>query len=65
MGKILTAVGIIALIIFLLLIGPFIVIWSANTLFPALAIPYSLDTWAATILLGAFLRANVTVKRKD
>jgi hypothetical protein len=65
MGKVLTAVGIIALIIFLLLIGPFIVIWSANTLFPALAIPYSLDTWAATILLGAFLRANVTVKRKD
>jgi hypothetical protein len=65
MGKVLTAVGIIALIIFLLLIGPFIVIWSANTLFPALAIPYSLDTWAATILMGAFLRANVTVKRKD
>jgi hypothetical protein len=65
MGKVLTAVGVIALIIFLLLIGPFIVIWSANTLFPALAIPYSLDTWAATILLGAFLRANVTVKRKD
>jgi hypothetical protein len=65
MGKVLTTVGIIAVIIFLLLIGPFIVIWSANTLFPALAIPYSLDTWAATILLGAFLRANVTVKRKD
>jgi hypothetical protein len=65
MGKVLTVVGVIALIIFLLLIGPFIVIWSANTLFPALAIPYSLETWAATILLGAFLRANVTVKRKD
>jgi hypothetical protein len=50
-------------VLFLLAIGPFLVIWSANTLFPALAIPYGIDTWAATILLGAFLRANVTVKR--
>jgi hypothetical protein len=50
-------------VLFLLVIGPFLVIWSANTLFPALAIPYGIDTWAATILLGAFLRANVTVKR--
>jgi hypothetical protein len=24
-----------------------------------------LETWAATVLIGAFLRANVTVKRKD
>ena len=56
----------IALIIFLLIIGPFLVIWSWNVLFgSALLIPYTLDTWCAIILLGAFLRANVTVKRKD
>ena len=56
----------IALIIFLLLIGPFLVIWSWNTLFgTALMIPFNLDTWCAVILMGAFLRANVTVKRKD
>jgi hypothetical protein len=26
-------------------------------------IAYNLETWAAVVLLGAFLRANVTVKR--
>jgi hypothetical protein len=55
---------VIALIIFLLAIGPFLVIWSWNVLFgSALMIAYTLETWAAVVLLGAFLRANVTVKR--
>ena len=54
----------IVLIIFLLAIGPFLIVWSWNTLFgAALLIPFNLETWAAVILLGAFLRANVTVKR--
>ncbi len=53
----------IVLVLFLLIIGPFLVIWSVNTLFPALAIPYGLETWCAVVLLGTFLRANVTVKR--
>ena len=53
-------------IIFLLAIGPFLVLWSWNTLFgAALMIPYDPATWCATVLIGAFLRANVTVKRKD
>ena len=57
---------VIALVIFLLAIGPFLIVWSWNTLFgAALLIPFNLETWAAVILLGAFLRANVTVKRKD
>jgi hypothetical protein len=55
---------VIALVIFLLAIGPFLIVWSWNTLFgAALLIPFNLETWAAVILLGAFLRANVTVKR--
>jgi hypothetical protein len=55
---------VVALILFLLVIGPFLVIWSWNVLFgSALMIPYALETWCAIVLLGAFLRANVTVKR--
>lgn len=65
MSKLLTVLGIVALVVFLLVIGPFLTIWAANTLFPALAIPYTLETWCAVILLGAFFRANVSVKRKD
>ena len=55
----------VVLVLVLLALGPLLVIWSLNTLFPVLAIPYTFWTWAATILLGTFLRANVSVKRKD
>ena len=54
----------IVLILFLLAIGPFLVLWSWNILFgAALMIPYNFETWCATVLIGTFLRANVTVKR--
>ena len=53
----------IAVVIVLLILGPFLVVWSLNTLFPALAIGYTLETWAAVILLSAALRTNVKVKR--
>lgn len=55
----------IVLIMVLLAIGPWLVIWSLNTLFPVLAIQFTFWTWAAVIILGTFLRANVSVKRKD
>ena len=53
----------IVIVVALIILGPWLTIWALNTLFPALAIEFSLSTWAAVILLGAFLRANVTVKR--
>ena len=55
----------IAVIVALLAIGPLLVIWSLNILFPTLAIAYTFETWAAVVLLGGALRANVTVKRRD
>ena len=51
------------IVIGLVVLGPWLTIWALNTLFPVLAIEFTLSTWAAVILLGAFLRANVTVKR--
>ena len=53
----------LAFFIALIVIGPIATIWAANTLFPALAIPYTWQTWAAVVLLGAFFRANVSVKK--
>lgn len=50
------------LIIGVVIIAPILTIWAVNTLFPALAIPYTLETWAAVILLGGFLRTNITTK---
>jgi len=47
----------------LLAVGPWLVIWALNTLFPALAIPFTFWTWAAVVIIGTFFRANVSVKR--
>ena len=39
-------------ILVLIVIFPIATIWSLNTLFPALAIPFTIDTWMATVILG-------------
>jgi len=52
-------------VIFLFIVGPLLVIWSINTLFPVLAIPYDIWTWLAVVILFGAIRANVTVKRQD
>jgi hypothetical protein len=41
----------IALLVIAIIIGPLLGIWSLNTLFPVLAIPYTIETWAAFALL--------------
>jgi hypothetical protein len=55
-------------VLFLLLIlaaifGPFITIWALNTLFPVLAIPYTIETYFAVIALGIFLNTNISSKK--
>jgi hypothetical protein len=55
----------IAVIVLLLALGPWLIIWSLNTLFPVLAIQFTFWTWCAVVLLAAAFRANITVKRKD
>lgn len=48
----------------LIFVGPFLVIWSLNTLFPSLAIEFSIWTWLAVVILTGAIRANVTVTKK-
>jgi hypothetical protein len=45
----------IALLVLVIVIGPLATLWSLNTLFPILNIPYSFDTWAAALILGGAL----------
>ena len=40
-------IALIAIVVF----GPFVIIWSLNTLFPILAIPFNFETWIATFIL--------------
>lgn len=48
----------------MVIIGPIVTIWAANTLFPALAIPTTFETWCAVILLGMFIRGDGLVSLK-
>ena len=53
----------ILVLIFLTLFGPFITIWALNTLFPALAIPYTIETYFAVIAMSVFFHANISYKK--
>ena len=46
----------VAFIIGMVAILPLCSIWAFNTLFPHFNIPYTFETWCATILLGMFFR---------
>jgi hypothetical protein len=50
----------ILVIIALIIAGPLLVIWSLNTLFPALAIPYTIWTWLAALILGSAVAPKIT-----
>ena len=51
---------IVLAVILLIALGPLVTIWALNTLFPALAIPYTLETWAATVIMGGLFTARVS-----
>ena len=53
---------VIAIVVALIIFGPLLTIWALNTLFPVLAIPYTLKTWFAIIVVGGLFKANVTTK---
>lgn len=57
--KKLGAVAIILILLVAILAGPLITIWTLNTLFPALAIPYVFKTWLAALILNMSLAAKV------
>jgi uncharacterized BrkB/YihY/UPF0761 family membrane protein len=60
-------VGTLLFIIFIALLivfGPLAIIWSLNTLFPILAIPYNFYTWLAVVLLN-LTWMNKSIIKKD
>ena len=52
----------LVLIVIVLIVGPLASIWALNTLFPVLAIPYTLETWAAMALIGGLFRSSFSTK---
>ena len=52
----------VIIILALILIGPILTIWALDTLFPVLAIPYTLSTWCAVIIVGGLFKTNFVKK---
>jgi len=49
----------LALTVLIILLGPVLLIWSLNTLFPVLNIPVTLDTWLAVVILSGLFKTTV------
>lgn len=48
----------LAFMLLIVIFVPLATIWSLNTLFPVLAIPYTFETWLATAILGSVVAAK-------
>lgn len=60
--------GILTLLVFavlLIIFGPLAIIWSLNTLFPILAIPYGFLQWLAVVVMNLtlFNKTALTYKK--
>ena len=55
---------IIAFVLLIIVLGPIATIWSLNTLFPALAIPVTFDTWVSALILGGVVGGTTGVSFK-
>ena len=49
----------LALTVLIILLGPVLLIWSLNTLFPVLNIPVTLNTWLAVVILSGLFKTTV------
>jgi flagellar motor component MotA len=54
----------IAILVVAVAVGPILMIWSLNTLFPVLAIQYTWETWIAAFLLSAPFGNSIFRKSK-
>lgn len=62
-ADIISTVLFIVFIALLIVFGPLAVIWSLNTLFPILAIPYNFYTWFAVVLLNLTWMSKSVIKK--
>jgi len=67
MKSLFTIASVVALVILVVAIGPLLTIWAFNQLFPGVLgqDPYTLYNWFAVVILGAFFRANVSIKKNS
>ena len=61
---IITIVALLAFAVLLIVFGPLAIIWSLNTLFPVLAIPFGFYQWAAVVLLNLTVFSKAIISKK-
>lgn len=49
---------VIGLVVLFIVLGPIAIIWALNTLFPVLAIPFTLETWIAALIVSGMFRTS-------
>jgi len=66
MSKVITLIGMVVLIVFLVAIGPLAFIWAINefgqSLWPERVLPYTFWTWLAAAIIMAVPSVKVTKK---
>lgn len=62
---IMTIVALLTFAVLLFIFGPLAIIWSLNTLFPILAIPFGFYQWAAVVLLNLTIFSKAVFTKKD
>lgn len=53
------------IVLFVAFLMPIATIWALNTLFPALAIPLTFDTWCAALILGGVVGGSTGLSFKS
>jgi hypothetical protein len=62
---IITIIALLTFAVLLIIFGPLAIIWSLNTLFPILAIPFGFYQWLAVVVMNltVFGKSALTFKR--
>jgi hypothetical protein len=61
---IITIVSLLVFALLLIVFGPLAIIWSLNTLFPVLAIPYGFLQWLAVVIMNLTLFSKIALTYK-
>jgi hypothetical protein len=61
---IITIITLLVFAVLLIVFGPLAIIWSLNTLFPVLAIPFGFYQWAAVVLLNLTVFSKAIINKK-
>ena len=51
--------AIVLLVALVIVMGPLLMIWALNTLFPVLNIAYSFETWISIVILAGLSRTKL------